>query len=59
VGGGERERGQKQETSVRKAVQHRREPYLAGSPAIKWSWRIGTAVTAWGRRMEVGAPEVP
>jgi hypothetical protein len=42
---------------VRKAIWPRREPYPARSPTIKWSWRIGTAVTVWERRMEVGDPK--
>ena len=39
-----------------KLSEPRREEYSAGSPTVEQSWGIGTAATAWGNGIEVGAP---
>jgi hypothetical protein len=34
-----------------------REEYPVGDPTVEWRWGIGTPVTAWGKRIEAGAPK--
>jgi len=52
-----KKRKQAQGTRVRKAVRAQEERISSRESIVERMWGIGTAVTAWGRRTEVGTPK--